>query len=131
MSFSLLKIEDSKLLITSAGMPPVYYFNQEKQEVEEITIQGMPLGAMRRFSYKVVEKEIKSGDTLLLLSDGLPEQMNLNEEMFGYPRVKDSFKDFAKGSPENIIQNLVKAGEGWMDGAVQQDDISFVVIKIK
>jgi ligand-binding sensor domain-containing protein/serine phosphatase RsbU (regulator of sigma subunit) len=131
MSFSLLKIDDSKLLITSAGMPPIYYFDNEKQDVEEITIQGMPLGAMRKFSYKVVEKEIKSGDILLLLSDGLPEQMNMNEEMFGYPRVSDRFKKFVNDSPENIIQNLIKSGEDWMGGATQQDDISFVVIKIK
>jgi ligand-binding sensor domain-containing protein/serine phosphatase RsbU (regulator of sigma subunit) len=131
MSFSLLKIDNGKLLITSAGMPPIYYFNKEKQDVEEITIQGMPLGAMRKFSYKVVEKEIKSGDTLLLLSDGLPEQMNINEEMFGYPRVSDRFKNFVNDTPENIIQNLVKSGEEWMDGAIQQDDISFVVIRIK
>jgi len=131
MSFSLLKIEDSKLLITSAGMPPIYYFDKEKQEVEEITIQGMPLGAMRKFSYKIVEKKIKSGDALLLLSDGLPEQMNINEEMFGYPRVKDSFNNFVNDSPYNIIQNLVKAGEDWMGDATQQDDISFVVIKVK
>ena len=131
MSFSLLKFINGKLLITSAGMPPVYYFNKEKQDVEEITIQGMPLGAMRKFSYKVVEKEIKSGDTLLLLSDGLPEQMNSNEEMFGYPRVKDRFNDFINDTPENIIQNLVKSGEEWMGEASQQDDISFVVIKVK
>ena len=131
MSFSLLKFNNNKLLITSAGMPPIYYYDSNKKEVEEITIQGMPLGAMRKFSYKVVEKEIKSGDTLLLLSDGLPEQMNMNEEMFGYPRVNERFKEFVDDTPENIIQNLVKAGEEWMGGATQEDDISFVVIKIK
>jgi ligand-binding sensor domain-containing protein/serine phosphatase RsbU (regulator of sigma subunit) len=131
MSFSLLKIENSKLLITSAGMPPIYYFSKAREVVEEITIQGMPLGAMRKFSYKVVEKEIKSGDILLLLSDGLPEQMNISEEMFGYPRVKDRFKDFVNDSPENIIENLIKSGEEWMGGSTQQDDISFVVIKVK
>lgn len=131
MSFSLLKFNNGKLSITSGGMPPVYCFSKDKQDVEEITIQGMPLGAMRKFSYKVVEKEIKSGDTFLLLSDGLPEQMNLNEEMFGYPRVKDRFKDFVNDTPENIIRSLVKSGEDWMGGATQQDDITFVVIKVK
>jgi len=131
MSFSLLRFDDSKLLITSAGMPPIYYYDSNKKEVEEITIQGMPLGAMRKFSYKLVEREIKSGDTLLLLSDGLPEQMNMNEEMFGYPRVSERFKDFVNDTPENIIQNLVKSGEEWMDGSNQEDDISFVVIKVK
>lgn len=131
MSFSLLKFDNNKLLITSAGMPPIYYFNKANQEVEEITIQGMPLGAMRKFSYNVVEREIKSGDTLLLLSDGLPEQMNANEEMFGYPRVSEKFKSIINETPENIIQNLVKSGEEWMGETNQEDDISFVVIKVK
>jgi ligand-binding sensor domain-containing protein/serine phosphatase RsbU (regulator of sigma subunit) len=131
MSFSLLKFDNNKLLITSAGMPPIYYFNNASQEVEEITIQGMPLGAMRKFSYSVVERKIKSGDTLLLLSDGLPEQMNASEEMFGYSRVSEKFKGIINESPENIIQNLVKSGEDWMGEANQEDDISFVVIRVK
>ena len=130
MSFSLLRFDNSKLLITSAGMPPVYYYNKKTEEVEEITIQGMPLGAMRKFPYKIVEKEVKSGDTLLLLTDGLPEQMNSSEEMFGYPRVKERFKDLVTNTPDEIIQNLVKSGEEWMGGAIQQDDISFIVIKV-
>lgn len=131
MSFSLLRIENSKLLITSAGMPPVYYYDKKTAEVEEIVIQGMPLGAMRKFSYSVVEKELKTGDTILLLTDGLPEQMNSNEEMFGYTRVKDKFRDFVNYNPDEIIQNLMKSGEEWMDDMLQQDDISFVVIKVK
>ena len=131
MSFSLLKFENSKLQITSAGMPPVYYYNKDTEDVEEITIQGMPLGAMRKFAYKVVEKEVKGGDTLLLLTDGLPEQMNESEEMFGYPRVKDRFKEIVNNTPDDIIQNLVSSGKEWMGGAEQQDDISFVVIRVK
>ena len=93
MSFSYLKIENEKLLITSAGMPPIFYHSKESNETEEIIIQGMPLGAMRNASYKIVEKELKSGDTILLLTDGLPEQMNGKEEMFDYSRVKNHFNE--------------------------------------
>ena len=131
MSFSFVKIENNKLIISSAGMPPFYYFSKETKETEEIIIQGMPLGAMRKFSYKIVEKEIKSGDTILLLTDGLPEQMNKDEQMYDYARVKEYFNKHAEASPDEIIQNLIKSGDEWMDGRVQDDDISFVVIKVK
>ncbi len=67
-------------------MPPIYYYSNESKEVEEIVIQGMPLGAMKKYPYKLIEKELKSGDKILLLTDGLPEQMNDKEEMFDYPR---------------------------------------------
>ncbi len=131
MSFCYLKIDKCKLYITSAGMPPVYFYSKENNEVEEIVIQGMPLGAMRKFSYKLVEKELKTGDTILLLTDGLPEQMNTKEEMFNYPRVKENFQLLAENSSEEIISKLMMAGDQWMEGAIQSDDISFVVIKVK
>jgi ligand-binding sensor domain-containing protein/serine phosphatase RsbU (regulator of sigma subunit) len=131
MSFSYLKFENNKLHITSAGMPPVFYYDSRSGEIEEIVIQGMPLGAMKNFPYKVIEKEINSGDTILLLSDGLPEQMNSEEEMFDYSRVKSSFFDSIQKKPDEIINSLVKAGDEWMNGTVQEDDITFTVIRIK
>ena len=131
MSFSYLKIENNKLQITSAGMPPIFYFDKVTNNVEEIIIQGMPLGAMRNASYNMVEKELKRGDTILLLTDGLPEQMNNEEEMFDYSRVKSSFGKIINQTPEEIINELVKAGDTWMNGRAQDDDITFVVIRIK
>ncbi len=131
MSFSYLKIEGNKLFVTSAGMPPIFYYDNISNSVEEIIIQGMPLGAMRNFPYKVIEKEINSGDTILLLTDGLPEQMNSNEEMFDYPRVKTSFNEIISNKPDDIINKLVNAGDDWMNGRIQDDDISFVVIRVK
>ena len=130
MSFSMLRILDHKLTITSAGMPPVYFYDKEKNKTEEILIQGMPLGAMRKFAYKTVERELKSGDTILLLTDGLPEQMNKNEEMFDYPRVKNCFNELAQNKPDDIIKSLTKLGDEWMNNAIQADDITFVVIKV-
>ena len=130
MSFSLLRFDNSKLLITSAGMPPVYYYNNEKKETEEILIPGMPLGAMKGFTYKLVEKKLRSGDTLLLLTDGLPEQTNSNDEMFNYSRVKNHFNEIADKSPEEIINSLVKSADDWMNGKPQADDITFIVIKV-
>ena len=131
MSFSYLKIDKNKLEITSAGMPPVFYHHKETNQVEEIIIKGMPLGAMRNASYNTVEMEIKSGDTILLLTDGLPEQMNPAEEMFDYSRVKKHFNEIIENSPNTIIEKLVEAGDSWMNGRVQDDDITFVVIKVK
>jgi serine phosphatase RsbU (regulator of sigma subunit) len=131
MSFSLLRFENSKLVITSAGMPPIYYYSKKTEDIEEILIEGMPLGAMRKFSYKVIEKEVKSGDIILLLTDGLPEQMNDNEKMYDYPRVKDHFKQIVNYNPNQIIESFVKSGDEWMGETIQEDDISFVVIKVK
>jgi serine phosphatase RsbU (regulator of sigma subunit) len=131
MSFTYLKINKKKLQITSAGMPPIYYHHKDTGQVEEITIEGIPLGAMKIAKYETTEKTLKSGDTILLLTDGLPEQLNSKNEMFDYPRVKKKFTSAVEDSPEKIIGKMVKAGDKWMNGTPQEDDISFVVIRVK
>jgi ligand-binding sensor domain-containing protein/serine phosphatase RsbU (regulator of sigma subunit) len=131
MSFSYLKIKNSSLQITSAGMPPIYYHHKAQNEVEEIFIPGVPLGAIRNAEYSSTEKKLKSGDTILLLSDGLPELMNHKEEMFDYPRLQKHFLDNIKETPDTIIEKLVEAGDLWREDRPQDDDITFVVIRIK
>ncbi|HSW54123.1 MAG TPA: SpoIIE family protein phosphatase [Ignavibacteriaceae bacterium] len=131
MSFSHLRFENSHLLISSAGMPPVYYHHKKNNRTEEIIIQGLPLGAMRNASYKLVEKQLCSGDTILLLTDGLPEQMNSHKVPFDYSRVQKYFGEIADNSPKDIINRLVQKADDWMDGQKQSDDVTFVVIKVK
>jgi len=131
MSFSYLRIEKKKLQLTCAAMPPIFYHNKDTNQIEEILLQGMPLGAMQNANYDMHEKVLKAGDTILLLSDGLPEQMNNREEMFDYTRVKEHLIQNLNNSPQTIIEKLVKAADDWMDGRSQDDDISFVVIRIK
>ena len=57
--------------------------------------------------------------------------MNINEGMFDYARVKDHFNTILEDSPNVIIQKLVAAGDEWMKGRSQDDDITIVVIRVK
>jgi serine phosphatase RsbU (regulator of sigma subunit) len=131
MSFTYLKIEENKLLLTSAGMPPLYYHHKKTGQLEEISIQGMPLGAMRNTKYSTCDKKLSAGDTILMFTDGLPEQMNDKEEMFDYDRLKDTFLKNIECPPALIIEKLSEAGDNWMNGRLQDDDITFVVIRAK
>ena len=117
--------------LSSAGMPPVYVYRNKTRELEEIMLKGMPLGAMKHFPYVVHQMGLQAGDTMLLLTDGLPEQKNARGEMFDYARVQDKFKEVGNCSPGEIVQHLVKYGEEWMDGAAQDDDITLLVIRMK
>ncbi len=131
MAFSLLKIKEKNVSISSAGMPPVYIFSKNSGKVEEILLQGMPLGALKDFQYTVIERKLDSGDTILMLSDGLAEQKNDRGQMFDYQRIQELFQDAAESTPDNIISQLVASGTEWMNGQEQEDDISLLVLKFK
>ncbi len=131
MSMIMLKIKNNKLLMSSAGMPPVYLFRNKHKKIEEYLMEGMPLGTMESFSYELKEIELYSGDTILLMSDGFPELQNQQNEMFGYKRAKNSFEEVAEKEPEKIIEYLKEEGNRWADSKDPDDDITFVVIKVK
>ena len=65
------------------------------------------------------------------MSDGLPELFNNQKELFGYERVQNEFHKAAKLSPEEIINRLKSSASDWTEGKDPNDDVTFVVIKIK
>ncbi|MCB0742828.1 MAG: SpoIIE family protein phosphatase [Ignavibacteriae bacterium] len=131
MCMTMLKITGSKVQMSAAGMPPVLHYKRENQSIEELVMKGMPLGTISDFPYTLIESDLNSGDTLLLVSDGLPELFNRNKEMFSYKRMRDVFEENAQGNPEEIIKHLKNAASDWVDGKDPDDDVTFVVIKVK
>jgi len=131
MCMTMLKIQGDKMLMSSAGMPPMFVFRYDSGAVEEHVFKGMPLGTMDKFPYKIEDTKLRPGDTILLLSDGLPELHNEQDEMFGYKRVMNDFKEIAKKNPEEIINSLKAEGSAWVNDKDPDDDVTFVVIKVK
>jgi serine phosphatase RsbU (regulator of sigma subunit)/ligand-binding sensor domain-containing protein len=131
MCLSILKIREDKMQISAAGMPPALLYRSKTKSVEEIVLKGMPLGAVQDFPYELRQTEVNAGDTILLMSDGLPELFNKEKEMFGYERVMDIYKNSASKNPEEIIEELKNAGNRWTNDEAPDDDITFVVIKVK
>jgi serine phosphatase RsbU (regulator of sigma subunit) len=131
MCLSLLKIKGNQLTMSAAGMPHALLYRNEIKKVEEIILKGMPLGAVYDFPYQTKTAELKSGDTLLLLSDGLPELFNDNKEMFGYDRVTKEYEKVASNKANEIIEHLKNIGADWVNGNDPEDDVTFVVLKMK
>jgi len=131
MCLSLLKIKGNDLTMSAAGMPHALLYRGENKKVEEIILKGMPLGAVRDFPYQIKTTELKSGDTLLLLSDGLPELFDSEKEMFGYDRVTTEYEKVASNNANEIIEHLKNVGTEWLKGNDPDDDVTFVVIKVK
>ena len=131
MAFMMIKIKNNSLEICNAGMPPIFIYRKQSKQVEEILLKGMPLGAIKNFPYEIKETKISSGDTLLLLSDGFPELKNENGELYNYMRVNKSFESVAEKQWEERINHLKEAGSRWVNDKEPDDNVTFVVIKVK
>jgi serine phosphatase RsbU (regulator of sigma subunit) len=99
--------------------------------VEEIGIRAMPLGSVSNISYQLEEFSFSSGDTLILMSDGFPEMFNEQNEMLGYEKAAELLKEIHHHSPQEIINRFVETGEKWAGTRPQDDDVTFVVLKVR
>ncbi len=131
MCLAMLKFSNGILKLSSAGIPPVLIYRNAGKRLEELNIDGMPLGAMKGFPYRQETVKLKPEDTILLMSDGFPELMNDKEKMLDYPNAYAAFKNVGGKSPKEIIDHLVKTGTKWANGRPQDDDVTFVVLKVK
>ncbi len=126
-----VQITSEKIIATNAGMPSLLYFRNKSQKAGEFVSHNFPLGAMRETKYLLKEIKYEKGDSLLLMSDGFAELKNQNSEQYGYERVKKEFMSVAQKRPSEIVEHLNNSALEWINGIEQDDDVTFVVIKVK
>ena len=130
MSMLLLRVKERTVVVTSAGMPSPLIYRKATHTVEEVTLKGMPLGAFLDFPYEERKVDLATGDSIVLMSDGFPELFNDKQETFGYSRVKELIAEAGNKTPQEMIEYFSKTGEQWANGRPQDDDITFVVMRI-
>lgn len=130
MALALARLEGRELTLSSAGMPPVLLYRAAGGSVEEIELQGMPLGSLD-FAYRETRLTLEPGDAVLLMSDGFPELPNPDGDPLGYDRVHDLFSAAGSKAPDELIAELSRAAVEWAGEGSPNDDITFVALKIR
>lgn len=132
MAFAMINIDRAnRVNILNAGIPPVFIYRSKTRKVEEIKINGLPLGAMRDTIYNAYKTELSEGDILIMLSDGMPELRNEEDEMYGYERLFELLSNCGELSSSEIIEKFKDESSYWIKDKDPQDDLTFVVIKVK
>ena len=119
-----------------AGHIPTLWYKAAEKGADFISIEGLGLGIVRNPSYKnhVQEEtfEYRSGDILVLLTDGILEGRKETGEQFGYDRIKKIVEEHHQKSPIQLQQEIIDSlhqfvgGDGMID-----DDYSLMVVKFK
>lgn len=129
MALSLAHVTDSHVALASAGMPPAFLHRSATGEVEEILLPALPLGSGIAGRYRQRELDLAPGDTLLLVSDGLPELLDPADRPLGYDAIPSCLAAHADRPPEEVVGALLELGDRWARGRPQEDDVTLVVIR--
>jgi len=131
MSLNIVQIKPTEFELSSAAMPPVYHYVAATNKVEEILIEGLPLGGLKEEHFDRITRSFNAGDIIIQLSDGLPEAPNLTGEMYDYERLRLLIEDNGHKTAQGMIDALMASVDEWLQGQHNPDDITLVVIKKK
>jgi len=73
--------------------------------------------------------ELKSGDLLLLYTDGVPDGMNFKQEPFGRQRLIEVFKRGGE-TAEAVAQNILWELRKFVGISKRTDDVTMIVVKM-
>jgi sigma-B regulation protein RsbU (phosphoserine phosphatase) len=121
------------LSLANAGMTkPILLTNGD---VKFLDSEGprLPIGIVENVKYKEALYELKSGDLLILTTDGITEAQNSKRILFGENRLKEHLLKLNKNNctAAEIKNSIIQEVKKFTKSEKQSDDLTIVAIRIK
>ena len=81
--------------------------------------------------YKEYQFQMEEGDKLFLYTDGVPEATDAGNNMFGIDRMIDALNQDPEASSQQILINVRRAVDGFVQDAEQFDDLTMLCMEYK
>jgi len=131
MFFLELNPAEKSIRWVRAGHEPAHFFDSATQTFSLLDGPGLVLGVDQKHQYQDSSKtDLKTGDIILIGTDGIWESTNSSGEMFGHSRLKEIIRSNASMSAEIIKESIINSVASFREELPQEDDITLVVIKI-
>ncbi len=122
---------EKTLLWVRAGHDPALFFHQDDRAFSELGGRGMALGVDDQYRYETFSQTgWKSGDIILIGTDGIHESRNDKDDMFSLDRLRKIIREQADQSAASIKNTIIESLENFRGKAPQEDDITLVAVKL-
>lgn len=128
-----LDLSTNKVVVSRAGHLPLIIFRNKTKEFSLVKPKGIVLGISNNevFSKNVegIEISFEEGDIFVMLTDGITEAINSNDEELGITSILDVISRYYKADAEFIKDKIMNLANEHSKNQNQTDDRTCVVIK--
>ena len=115
--------------VNAGHNPPILVRNGELSFLKK---GGMILGVMATIiPYESETVQLQEGDSLILFTDGVTEAMDIENNEYSDERLEELSLKIGEKSESEILDAIMKDVEDFTKGAIQSDDITCLVVKVK
>jgi sigma-B regulation protein RsbU (phosphoserine phosphatase) len=127
----ILNFKSGELFYSNAGHnPPLLVRASQDPEWLELP-QGFFLGVFEESQYHTEKVELRSGDLLLVYTDGVTEAINESKELYSDHRLLETIRTYPDNSPEELVNKVVCTVKSFSKEVSQADDITVLALRFK
>ena len=126
--YASLNTKDHVLSFSNAGHDFPFLFSTTDIPTR-LKSGGIMLGAFEDFAFEEDSVPLKTGDLLVISSDGISEAMNSNLEQYGEERLQAVIRENRHAAPNDIIDKVIAAVRSHAGSHPQSDDMTLIVLK--
>ena len=130
LGFTIFDLEHCRIRHTNAGhlYPYVLRAGEPPHALES---SSLPLGVRREILTETVEYDLREGDTLVYLSDGLIEAQGATGDPFGFEEMERILADVSGQEAADVQKAILVAVERHSGERPPDDDRTVMVIRFE
>lgn len=129
--YCVIDLETKALVYARAGHEYPLIFSPDACECLELRTGGMLLGMLEEINLDEGTAQLKSGELMILYTDGVTDAKSGSDEFFGGARLRESICDIKATSAEKLCTELHRQLKEFKGDEPQFDDISLMVLTLK
>ena len=124
LDMSMVDLYSGELSVIKAGA--VATFIKRYEDIQVISDNSLPFGAVEEIEYKKNKKKLKHGDIVITISDGI---LDVDKNNIGDYSWLRTYLEKATTNPEQLSRDILDKAKKLSDGKVM-DDMTVVVSKL-
>lgn len=128
--FGVLDRTRETFTYVNAGHNPPMVLPVHEDHITELEPTGIALGIFEDSLYTKATIPLRSGDIVVLYTDGVTEASNIRDELFGEERLQKIILSHRGLSAGEITRKILLNVQEFTGDAPQSDDITLLVVKV-
>ncbi len=126
LDLAMIDLQDATTRFLKIGSIPS--FIKRGTTVIKVEASNLPMGMFQEFDVDVVSEQLKAGDLLVMMSDGIYDAPKLveNKEMWMKRLLSEMKTDHPQEVADMILEKIIRSEHGVID-----DDMTVIVAKVK
>ena len=131
VSFVRIDPATRELRHASAGHPATWVLDRSGAVKARMVRTGLPLGRQTRGSYaENPPVPLVSGDTVVILTDGIDEAMRSDGSLFGIDRALDLVRNNPQLTSGEMADRICREARKFTEPEPQTDDFTVVIVRV-